>query len=57
MRYDSFLKEEAEVYRLMLCRDEFLPSGSISCIHCATLVSKIKQLENEFSDFESQFAA
>ena len=55
--YDTFLKEEIEVHRLMLCRDEFLPSDPSSCIHCGTLLSKIKQLENELSDFESQFAA
>lgn len=55
--YDIFLKEEIEVYRLMLCRDELLSSDPSSCLHCGTILSRINQLENELSDFESQFAA
>ena len=55
--YRNCLSEEIEILRLMLCRDEFLPSDPSSCMHCGTLLSKIKQLENELSDFESQMAA
>ena len=55
--YRDFLSEEIEIQQLMLCRKEFLLSKSKFCIHCSRLLSKIDQLENELSDFDSQLAA
>ena len=55
--YRDFLEEEIEIHRLMLCRKEFLLSTPSFCIHCSRILSKINQLENELSDFDSQFAA
>ena len=41
----------------MLYRDEF-PSLELSgCLHNQNILAKIKQLENELSDFEDQLAA
>ena len=55
--YRDFLKEEIEVHRLMLYRDE-CPSLELNgCLHNENLLAKIKQLENELSDFEDQLAA
>lgn len=55
--YRDFLKEEIEILRLMLYREEFLLPDPKSCIHCGILLSKLNQLEIELSDFESQLAA
>ena len=55
--YRDFLKEEIEIQQLMLCRKEFLLSNAKFCMHCSRLLSKINQLENELSDFDSQLAA
>ena len=55
--YRDFLSEEIEIQQLMLCRKEFLLSNPKFCIHCSRLLSKINQLENELSDFDSQLAA
>ena len=55
--YRDFLSEEVEIQQLMLCRKEFLLSNPKFCIHCSHLLSRINQLENELSDFDSQLAA
>ena len=51
------LREEIMILRLMLYREECLPSGEINCLHNENLLSKIKQLEIELSDLEDQLAA
>ena len=55
--YRDFLKEEIDINRIMLYREECLPSGEINCLHNENLLSKIKQLEIELSDLEDQLAA
>ena len=55
--YRDFLKEEIDINRLMLYREECLPSGDSTCLHNENLLSKIKQLEIELSDLEDQLAA
>ena len=55
--YRDFLSEEIEIQQLMLCRKEFLLSNPKFCTYCSRLLSKINQLENELSDFDSQLAA
>lgn len=55
--YRDFLKEEIEVHRLMLYRDEFPSLEPSGCLHNQNVLAKIKQLENELSDFEDQLAA
>ena len=55
--YRDFLKEEIDINRLMLYREECLTSGDRNCLHNENLFSKIKQLEIELSDFEDQLAA
>ena len=55
--YRDFLKEEIDINRLMLYREDCLPSGDITCLHNENLLSKIKQLEIELSDLEDQQAA
>ena len=55
--YRDFLKEEIDINRLMLYREECLPSGQSTCLHNENLLSKIKQLEIELSDLEDQLAA
>ena len=55
--YRDFLKEEIDINRLMLYREDCLPSGDIACLHNENLLSKIKQLEIELSDLEDQQAA
>ena len=55
--YRDFLKEEIDINRLMLYREESLPSGGRICLHNENILSKIKQLEIELSDLEDQLAA
>ena len=55
--YRDFLREEIDINRLMLYREDCLPSGDITCLHNENLLSKIKQLEIELSDLEHQQAA
>ena len=55
--YRDFLKEEIDINRLILYREECLPSGDSTCLHNENLLSKIKQLEIELSDLEDQLAA
>ena len=54
--YRDFLKEEIDINRLMLYREELLPPGSV-CLHNENLLSKIKQLEIELSDLDDQLAS
>ena len=55
--YRDFLKEEIDINRLMLYREECLPSGDSTCLHNENFLSKIKQLEIELSDLEDRLAA
>ena len=55
--YRDFLKEEIDINRLMLYREESLHSGGRICLHNENILSKIKQLEIELSDLEDQLAA
>ena len=55
--YRDFLKEEIDINRLMLYREEYLPSGDRTCLHNENLLSKIKQLKIELADLEDQLAA
>ena len=55
--YRDFLKEEIDINRIMLYREDCLPSGDITCLHNENLLSKIKQLEIELADLEDQLAA
>ena len=55
--YRDFLKEEIDTNRLMLYREEYLPSGHRNCLHNENLLSKIEQLEIELADLEEQLAA
>ena len=55
--YRGFLKEEIDINRLMLYREECLPTGDRTSLHNEKLLSKIKQLEIELSDLEDQPAA
>ena len=55
--YRDFLKEEIDINRFMLYREECLPSGDRTCLHNENLLSKIKQLEIELSDLDDQLAA
>ena len=55
--YRDFLKEEIDINRLMLYREDCLPSGDITCLHNENLLSKIKQLKIELADLEDQLAA
>ena len=55
--YRDFLKQEMDINRLMLYREECLPSEDRTCLHNQNLLSKINQLEIELSDLEDQLAA
>ena len=55
--YRDFLKEEIDINRLLLSREECLPSGDKTCLNNENLLIKIKQLEIELSDLEDQLAA
>ena len=55
--YRDFLKEEIDINRIMLYREDCLPSGDITCLHNENLLSKIKQLKIELADLEDQLAA
>ena len=55
--YRDFLKEEIDINRLMLYREECRSTGDSLCLHNENLLSKIKQLEIELSDLEDQLAA
>ena len=46
------LSEELEILRLMLARDEVFSKVSNSRRQSGTLLSKIRQLEDELSEFE-----
>ena len=55
--YRDFLKEEIEIHRLMLYRDEFLPLDPSACKHCGPLLSKIEEYKKDLSELEDQMAA
>ena len=55
--YRDFLKEEIEIHRLMLYRDEFLTLDPSACKHCGPLLSKIEEYKKDLSELEDQMAA
>ena len=55
--YRDFLKEQIEIHRLMLYREEFLPQEPSTCIHCGPLLRKIELLQTELSDSEDKSVA
>ena len=55
--YRDFLKEEIDINRLMLYREECRPTGNSTSLHNENLLSKIKQLEIELTDLDDQLAA
>jgi len=55
--YRDFLIEEIDVNRFMLYREDCLPLSEGICLHNENILSKIKQLEIELSDFEDHLAA
>ena len=46
------LSEELEILRLMLARDEVFSTAPPSRRQSGTLLSKIRQIEDELSEFE-----
>ena len=55
--YREFLEEEIEIHRLMLARDLISSTPRGSDFRFGTLLSKIRELENQLSDYEDQLAA
>ena len=55
--YREFLEEEIEIHRLMLARDLISSTPQGSNFRLGTLLSKIRELENQLSDYEDQLAA
>ena len=55
--YREFLEEEIEIHRLMLARDLISSTPQGSVFRFGTLLSKIRELENQLSDYEDQLAA
>ena len=55
--YRDFLKEEIEIHRLMLYRDEFLTLDPSACKHCGPLLSKIEEYKKDLFELEDQMAA
>ena len=55
--YREFLEEEIEIHRLMLARDLIRSTPEVSRLRFGTLLSKIRELENQLSDYEDQLAA
>ena len=43
------LKEEIEILRLMLYREDALPPDPSCCIHCGPILSKIVRLEQQLA--------
>ena len=50
------LKEQIEIYRLMLHRVEFIPTDRHDCEHYASLLRKISILQQGLDDFKNQTA-
>ena len=50
--YRDFLEEEIEIHRLILARDEVFSTVPSSRRKSGTLLSKIRQIEDELSEFE-----
>ena len=46
------LKEEIEILRLMLYREDALPLDPSCCIHCGPILSKIVRLEQQLAESE-----
>ena len=54
---DWYLKEQIDILRLMLYREEFIPSNQYDCPHCGPLLRKIELLHLELTKSEDQAAA
>ena len=55
--YRDFLKEEIDINRLMLYREECIHPNERPCLHNENLLCKIKELEKELADYDDQLAA
>ena len=55
--YREFLEEEIEIHRLMLARDLIRSTPEVSRLRFGTLLSKIRELEMQLTDFDDQLAA
>ena len=55
--YRDCLREEIEILRLMLYRDEFLRLDPKACKHSGPLIRKIEENMKELSDLDGQSAA
>ena len=51
------LKEEIQILRLMLYREDALPPDPSCCIHCGPLLRKIVLLEQNLSQIEKDSVA
>ena len=54
--YSDCLREEIEILRLMLFRDEFLTLDPKDCKHCGPLIGKINEYVKELFDLDNQSA-
>tara|TARA_B100002051_G_scaffold273171_1_gene311433 strand:+ start:380 stop:556 length:177 start_codon:yes stop_codon:yes gene_type:complete len=55
--YRDFLKEQIEIYRLMLYREEFRPHDPYTCEYCGPILRKMNILQKELANYENQSAA
>ena len=55
--YRDFLKEEIDINRLMLYREECIHPDTRPCLHNENLLCKIGELEKELADYKDQLAA
>ena len=55
--YSDCLREEIEILRLMLYRDECSILDRKGCKHCAPLFEKIRENMKELSDLDNKSAA
>ena len=51
------LKEEIQILRLMLYREDALPSDPACCIHCGPLLRKIALLEQQLAETHDKSVA
>lgn len=51
------IQEEIQILRLMLYREDVLPTDPACCIHCGPLLQKIVLLEQKLAASEEQSAA
>ncbi len=51
---DWYLKEQIDIFRLMHCREEFIPSNPHACSHYGSCLRKIEILRWELTKSEDQ---